>query len=84
MTSILLKLAAVLALLAALFFAEQYVEGLGYHRARAEDQAAANQLKAQAAATLARGSGHPVAARRGGRPAGAPHFSTRLSCDGMF
>ena len=53
MTSILLKLAAVLALLAALFFAEQYVEGLGYHRARAEDQAAANQLKAQAAATLA-------------------------------
>jgi hypothetical protein len=53
MTSILIKIGAVLALLAALFFAEQYIEGLGYSRARAEDQEAAETLKAQAAATLA-------------------------------
>jgi hypothetical protein len=53
MTSILIKIGAVLALLAALFFAEQYIEGLGYSRARAEDQEAAEALKAQAAATLA-------------------------------
>jgi hypothetical protein len=53
MTSILIKIGAVLALLAALFFAEQYIEGLGYSRARAKDQEAAEALKAQAAATLA-------------------------------
>ena len=53
MTSILIKIGVVLALLAALFFAERYIEGLGYSRARAEDQAAAETLKAQAAATLA-------------------------------
>ncbi len=53
MTEILIKIGAVLALLAALFFAERYIEGLGYSRARAEDQAAAATLKAQAATTLA-------------------------------
>lgn len=53
MTNILFKIAAVLALLAALFFAEQYIEGRGYDRAKAEDQAAANKLKADAATTLA-------------------------------
>ena len=51
--SIFLKLAAVLALLVGLFFAEQYVEGRGYSRARAEDMAAVNAQKAEAAATLA-------------------------------
>ena len=53
MTGILIKIAAVLVLLAALFFAEQYVEGRGYARARAEDMAAVNAQKAEAAATLA-------------------------------
>lgn len=53
MTSILIKIGAVLALLAALFFAERYIEGLGYSRARAEDQVAAETLKTQAEATLA-------------------------------
>jgi hypothetical protein len=46
-------IATVLALLAALFFAEQYIEGRGYSRARAEDTASTEALKAQAAATLA-------------------------------
>lgn len=40
MTSILIKFAAVLAILAVLFFGEQYIEGRGYDRAKAEDQAA--------------------------------------------
>ena len=53
MTNILIKAALVLALLAALFFGEQYIEGRGYDRAKTEDQAATNALKAQAAATLA-------------------------------
>lgn len=53
MTAIFTKIAAVLALLAALFFAEQYIEGRGYDRAKAEDQAATNQLKAEQATTLA-------------------------------
>lgn len=53
MTDILIKIAAVVALLAALFFGEQYIEGRGYDRARAEDMAATNKLKAEATATLA-------------------------------
>ena len=47
------KLTAVLALLVGLFFAEQYVEGRGYARARAEDMAAVNAQKAEAAQMLA-------------------------------
>ena len=47
------EIRAVVALLVLLFFGEQYIEGRGYDRAKAEDQAAANQLKAAAAAKLA-------------------------------
>lgn len=53
MTDILIKIAAVVALLAVLFFGEQYIEGRGFERAKAEDQAATNKLKAEAAALLA-------------------------------
>lgn len=51
--NILIKIAAVLALLAALFFGEQYIEGRGYDRAKAEDSAQIQQQKTEAAATLA-------------------------------
>ncbi len=44
---------AIAALLAALFFAEQHVEGLGYDRRAAEDAAAIEKQKAEAATTLA-------------------------------
>lgn len=50
MTDILVKLAAVLALLAALYFGEQYIEGRGYDRAKAEDMA---QIEAQKRAAIA-------------------------------
>lgn len=40
MTDILIKIGAVLALLAALFYGEQYIEGRGYDRRAAEDAAA--------------------------------------------
>lgn len=53
MTDIILKIAVFAAILAALFFGEQYIEGRGYDRARAEDMVATNKLKAEAAATLA-------------------------------
>lgn len=53
MTALLVRLAAVVALLAVLFFGEQYIEGRGYDRAKAEDQAEANKLKAKASLTLA-------------------------------
>lgn len=53
MTDILIKIAAVLALLAALFLGEQYIEGRGYDRARAEGQVVADKLKADAAVELA-------------------------------
>lgn len=51
--SIIAKLIAALALLAALFFAEQYVESRGYDRAKAEDKAATEQIKREAADQLA-------------------------------
>lgn len=44
---------AVLALLAALFYAEQYIEGLGYKRRAAEDQAAIEKVKREAGEQLA-------------------------------
>mgnify|MGYP000853448241 FL=1 len=50
---ILIKIGAVLALLAALFFGEQYIEGLGYDRRAAEDNAAMETQKGEAAAKLA-------------------------------
>ena len=53
MTDILIKIAVVVALLAALFFGEQYIEGRGYDRARAEDNAAIEKVKREAADTLA-------------------------------
>ena len=53
MTDILIKIAAVVALLVVLFFGEQYIERRGYDRAKAEDTASINQQKAEAAATLA-------------------------------
>ena len=53
MTGISIKIAGVVALLAALFFGEQYIEGRGFERAKAEDLAATNALKAHAAAALA-------------------------------
>ena len=48
-----MKFALAIGLLAALFFAEQYIESRGYDRAQAEYQAALNAQKAQAAQTLA-------------------------------
>lgn len=53
MTDILIKIATVVALLAALFFGEQYIEGRGYDRARAEDNAAIEKVKREAAGQLA-------------------------------
>lgn len=53
MTGLLIRIAAVLALLAALFFGEQYIEGRGYDRAKAEDKAAIETVKREAAVTLA-------------------------------
>lgn len=53
MSQLLIKSGAVLALLAALLYAETYIEGLGYSRAQAEATATINQQKADAAALLA-------------------------------
>ena len=53
MTDILIKIAAVVALLVLLFFGEQYIEGRGFERARAEDNAAIEKVKREAADTLA-------------------------------
>ena len=53
MTDILIEIAVVVALLAALFFGEQYIEGRGFERARAEDNAAIEKVKREAADTLA-------------------------------
>ncbi len=53
MTDILFKVAAFVALMAALFVGEQYIEGLGYDRARAEHNAAIEKVKRKAADTLA-------------------------------
>lgn len=52
-SAILFRIAAVLVLLAALVFGEQYIEGLGYDRRAAEDAAAMARQKIEAAATLA-------------------------------
>lgn len=57
-------IAAVLALLAALFFAEQYIEGLGDAKRAAIDLAATNKLKADAAGTLADETARANAAER--------------------
>lgn len=53
MTEILIKIAAALALLAGLFFGEQYIEGLGYSRAQAEYEGAIRDQKKEAATLLA-------------------------------
>jgi hypothetical protein len=53
MTSILIKIFAVLALLVALYFGEQHIEQLGATRQAAVDQIASDNLKAQAANVLA-------------------------------
>lgn len=52
MTDILIKVGATLALLVILFTGEQYIEGRGYQRAKAEDTAAINKQKAEAADQL--------------------------------
>lgn len=52
MTSIIAKIAAALALLTMLFFAEQYIEGRGYDRAVAENEAAINKQKVAAVGLL--------------------------------
>ena len=54
MTDILLKIAAVMALLAALFFGEQYIESRGYDRRAVEDAAAIEQSKREATNKLLR------------------------------
>ena len=54
MTEVLIKIGAALALLVALFFAEQYVESMGYDRAWAEASVAIKQKEADAAAQLNR------------------------------
>lgn len=64
MTDILIKIAVVAALLAALFFGEQYIEGRGYDRAKAEDTAAINKQKAEAATTLATETNKALQAER--------------------
>ena len=64
MTDILIKIAVVVALLAALFFGEQYIEGRGYDRARAEDTAAINKQKAEVATTLATETAKALQAER--------------------
>jgi hypothetical protein len=53
MTNIILKIGAVAALLAALFFAEQYIERLGYDRAMLQAQAQIEGSKRAAADSLA-------------------------------
>jgi hypothetical protein len=53
MTDILIKIAAVVALLVLLFFGEQYIEGRGYDRAKTEDGLQIEQNKRQAADLLA-------------------------------
>ena len=52
MTDILIKIAAVLALLAALFYGEQYIEGRGYARRAMEDDIAMGQQKQEATGRL--------------------------------
>lgn len=52
-TDILIKIGAVLALLAALFYGEQYIEGRGYDRRAAEDSAAMEKQKVEAKDKLA-------------------------------
>lgn len=52
--NIIIKIAAVLALLAALFLGEQYIEGRGYDHAKAEDKAAIEAQKREAANKLLR------------------------------
>lgn len=52
MTAIIAKISAALALLAVLFFAEQYIEGRGYDRAVAENEAAINKQKVAAVGLL--------------------------------
>jgi hypothetical protein len=51
--SIFIKAAIVLGLVLAVLFGIRQIDQRGYDRAKAEDQAATNQLKAEAAATLA-------------------------------
>ena len=53
MTEALTKIAVVLALLAALLFGEQYIEGLGYDRRAAEDSAAMETQKNESKTLLA-------------------------------
>lgn len=53
MNEVLIKFAAVLALLVVLFFGEQYIEGLGYDRRAAEDSVAMEKQKREATAKLA-------------------------------
>lgn len=52
MSMTLAKIAAALVLLAALFFGEQYIEGRGYARAVAENEAAINKQKVAAVGLL--------------------------------
>jgi Sec-independent protein translocase protein TatA len=53
MNSIAIKIAAALAVVALLFFAERYIEGRGYDRAMAEAQAQIQGIKREAAERLA-------------------------------
>ena len=53
MTDALIKIGTVLALLAVLFFGEQYIEERGYNRRAAEDSAAIEKVKTEATAKLA-------------------------------
>lgn len=53
MTDILIKIGAVVALLVILYTGEQYIEGRGYDRAKAEDAAQIEQSKREAAEQLA-------------------------------
>ena len=53
MTDILIKIGAVLALLAALFYGEQYIEGRGYDRRAMEDDIAMGKQKQEATGRLA-------------------------------
>ena len=64
MIDIFIKIAAVVALIAMLFVGEQYIERRGYDRAKAEDQAATNAIKAQAAALLANATSNTRAAEQ--------------------
>lgn len=53
MTGVLMKSGLVLALLAALLYAERYIEGMGYSRAHAKYEGAISKQKETAAALLA-------------------------------